>query len=171
MKALCDALSELPAKPAEDSKEDGASADEADKIEIEFLDVDDPSELEDPEAPTEADMEKFKPIGDPTKLIPGEDVNQPDVPEKDGYEFMGFEPDPEDMDESGKTYATYMKTETQSDSGANGEDGEEDEEAEASGGVVSGEDGEDEADPTEKSFTIKVVIPDAEDQDNVKKQN
>lgn len=110
MKALEDTLKELPDGPKKDEP-----AEDGDKIKIEFYDVADPGKLDDPEEPSDADKEKYEPLGDPAELTPGEDVPTPDVPEKDGYEFMGFDPDPEDMDESGKTYATYEKTEEEAD--------------------------------------------------------
>lgn len=116
MKAFLEALKQLPDSPAEKKDEPAGDG----KIKIEFYDVDDPSELDNPEEPTEDDREKYREIGDPAELVPGEDVPVPDVPKKDGFEFIQFNPDPEDMDESGKTYATYM-SEDEEDKAEDGE--------------------------------------------------
>ena len=46
------------------------------------------------------------------KLVPGEDVKIPEIKNKGEngeWEFMGFDPDPDNMEETGDTYATYMK--------------------------------------------------------------
>lgn len=106
--ALVDAMKKLPDGPKKD-EEDEENNDE-EKITITFRDVDDPSQLESPEEPTDKDKEQYKTIGEPLELIPGEDVKIPEVKnkgEKGEWEFMGFDPDPENMDESGYTYATY----------------------------------------------------------------
>lgn len=134
MKALTDALKELPDGPKKDEKSEDGQEDE--KIKIEFYDIADPSQLDDPEEPSEADWEKFKPVGEPAEIVPGEKVPAPSVENKDGYEFMGFDPDPEDMDESGKTFATYMKS----------EDGQEDEEDSVEPEATPDESSSDEAD-------------------------
>jgi hypothetical protein len=105
LQALVDAMKKLPDGPKKDEENN-----DEEKITITFRDVDDPSKLESPEEPTEKDKEQYKTLGEPLKLIPGEDVTIPEVENKgeDGeWEFMGFDPDPNDMDESGYTYATY----------------------------------------------------------------
>lgn len=79
------------------------------QITITFKDIDDPSQLDDPSDLSDDDKKKYKDIGEPLKIVPGEDVKVPDVKNKGKWEFMGFEPDPENMDETGDTYAMYEK--------------------------------------------------------------
>ena len=79
------------------------------QITITFKDIDDPSELEDPSKLSDDDKKKYKDVGEPLKIVPGEDVKIPDIKNKGKWEFMGFEPDPENMDETGDTYAMYEK--------------------------------------------------------------
>jgi len=98
------ALEKLPDGPKDEEKDD--------KITITFRDIDDPSEISSPEEPTDDDKEKYKTVGEPLELVPGEDVKIPEIKnkgKKGEWEFMGFDPDPENMDESGYTYATYTK--------------------------------------------------------------
>ena len=77
------------------------------KIEITFMDIEKPEELENPEEPTDKDKKKYKPIGEPLSLIPGEEVEIPKVDDKGEWKFIEFQPDPQDMDVSGETYAIY----------------------------------------------------------------
>ena len=79
------------------------------KITITFKDIDDPSELDDPSKLSDDDKKKYKDLGEPLELVPGEDVKEPEVKNKGKWEFMGFEPDPRDMDKTGDTYAMYEK--------------------------------------------------------------
>lgn len=108
LQALVDALKKLPDGP----KKDDEQTDEDEKITITFKDIEDPSQLSDPEAPSDDDKKKYEQLGDPLKLVPGEDVKIPEVEdkgEKKEWKFIGFEPDPENMDETGDTYAIYSK--------------------------------------------------------------
>ena len=57
---------------------------------------------------TDEDKEKYKTIKE-ISLIPGEDVDIPKVKDKGNFKYMRFDPDPENMDKSGNTYATYSK--------------------------------------------------------------
>lgn len=101
LQALVEAMKQLP---------DGPSKNEDEKITITFKDVDDPSELSNSEEPTDEDKEKYKTIKE-ISLIPGEDVDIPEVKDKGNFQYLRFDPDPENMDESGDTYATYIKNE------------------------------------------------------------
>ena len=101
LQALVEAMKQLP---------DGPSENEDEKITITFKDVDDPSELSNSEEPTDEDKEKYKTIKE-ISLIPGEDIDIPKVKDKDNFQYLRFDPDPENMDDSGDTYATYIKNE------------------------------------------------------------
>ena len=112
LQALVDAMKKLPDGPKQDSDEESGeeSGEESnEKIKITFYDIDDPSKLESPEELTDEDKKKYKQLGEPLELIPGEDVKIPEVGDKDKWKFFGFEPDPENMEESGDTYAIYIK--------------------------------------------------------------
>ena len=101
VQAFWKALSLLPEK--EDNK---------DVIKITFRDIDDPSQINDFTSLTSQDKEKYKQIGDPVEVIPGEDFDIPEVEEKEGYKFDRWDPDPKEMKEDGYTYAMYQKNDT-----------------------------------------------------------
>jgi hypothetical protein len=80
-----------------------------DTIKITFRDIDDPSQIDDFTSLTSQDKEKYKQLGDPIEVTPGEDFDIPEVEEKEGYKFEKWDPDPKEMKEDGYTYAMYQE--------------------------------------------------------------